>query len=236
MDLPLAEAFAKAVRKVIGAYTKGNVKGVLLSARGPHFCVGGDVQGFAAAQDVAGLLDRSIPPLHQAVHALAGLPVPVVSAVQGSMGGGGIGLALCADLVLGSRSMKLRGGYSAIGLSPDVGSSWFLARLVGPMRAKHIFFTNRVLDAEQCLQAGLVLELYDDEALVPAAEELVQSLARGAGRALARAKALVDQAASHTLEQHLVLEHMAMVASGAGAEAREGMRAFVDKRSPHFRP
>lgn len=234
LDEDSGRAFIEVTQQVLQAQQRGTVRAVLLAARGPHFCAGGDIRGFAAAEHIATLLDRSIPPLHAAIHTLSTLPVPVVSAVNGSLGGGGIGIALCADIVLAGQSMKLRGGYSAIGLSPDVGVSWALTRLVGPMRAKHILFTNQPLNAAQCLAAGLVAEVHADEALLPAATALARSLAQGAAGSLARIKSLVDQASGHTLEQQLAMEHLAMVACGASADAREGVRAFLDKRAPRF--
>ena len=234
LDDASGQALIEVTHQLAHAQARGEVRAVLLSALGPHFCAGGDIRGFAATDDMASLLDRTIPPLHAAIHTLSTLPVPVVSAVQGSLGGGGIGIALCADIVLASASMKLRGGYSAIGLSPDVGVSWALTRLVGPMRAKHILFTNQPLNAEQCMAAGLVAEVHADAALMPAAHELVRSLAQGASGSLARIKTLVDQAANHTLHQQLAMEHLGMVACGASADALEGVRAFSEKRAPRF--
>lgn len=234
LDNATSDAFIEAAHQVAQAQQVGAVRAVLLTAKGPHFCAGGDIRGFAAAQDIAALLDQRIPALHAAIHTLSNLPVPVVSAVNGSLGGGGIGIALCADIVLASESMKLRGGYSAIGLSPDVGVSWALTRLVGPMRAKHILFTNRPLNAAQCLEVGLVAEVHADDELLPAAQRLVRSLAQGASGSLSRIKALVDHAASHTLQQQLAMEHLGMMANGASADAREGVRAFLEKRAPRF--
>lgn len=236
LDAATSACFVKRVAQLVQAQADGQVRAVVLAARGPHFCAGGDIRGFAASDNIAALLDRGIPSLHAAIHRLSSLPVPVVSAVQGSLGGGGIGIALCADLVLASSSMKLRGGYSAIGLSPDVGVSWALTRLIGPMRAKQILFTNEVWDAKRCLSAGLIAEMHSPEALLPRASALANSLAQGASGALARIKTLVDQASSHSLHQQLALEHLAMVASGASAEAREGAQAFTDKRAPRFHP
>ncbi len=234
LDEATGQAFISAVDQVTKAHSKGAVRAVLLSARGSHFCAGGDIRNFVRSDNIADLLDRSIPPLHATIHTLSTLPVPVVSAVQGSIGGGGIGIALCADIVLASSSMKLRGGYSAIGLSPDVGVSWALTRLVGPMRAKHILFTNRPMSAEQCLNAGLVAEVHPDAELLPAAQTLVHSLAQGARQSMACIKTLVDQAATHSLHQQLAMEHVSMVACGASVDAREGARAFMEKRAPKF--
>jgi 2-(1,2-epoxy-1,2-dihydrophenyl)acetyl-CoA isomerase len=212
-----------------------SLRAVLLQGTGKHFCAGGDIADFAAAgKDLPPFLDRHIPPLHAAMHTLASLPVPVVSAVNGPIGGGGIGLALCADIVLAAESMKLRGGYSAIGLTPDVGSSWFLTRLVGPMRAKQIFFSNTPLTAHQCLAWGVVSEVYADKGLSTAARTLVENLARGATGALGRIKHLVDGAGQRSIQEQLDLEHRFMVEAGATAHAAEGVAAFVEKRAAKF--
>ena len=234
LDDAMGQAFIDVVGQVTLAQQQGTVRAVLLAAKGPHFCAGGDIRSFAAAKDIAALLDHGIPPLHAAIHALSTLPVPVISAVNGSLGGGGIGIALCADIVLAGQSMKLRTGYSAIGLSPDAGVSWALTRRVGPMRAKHLLFTNCTLHAEQCLTVGLVAEVHPDNTLMPAARKLARTLAQGASGSLASIKSLVDQAAGHTLKQQLKMEHLNMVACGGSADAREGVHAFIEKRPPRF--
>lgn len=183
---------------------------------------------------MAELLARQIPPIHAAILRLAQLPIPVVSAVNGPVGGGGIGLALCADIVLAAESMKLRTGYSAIGLTPDVGGSWFLTRLVGPMRAKRILFANEPWSAQQCLAAGIVSEVYADGALAVHAHALVKTLAQSATGSLGRIKRLVDGVAQRTLEQQLEVECHYMIESAASSEALEGVRAFTEKRAPRF--
>ena len=212
-----------------------SVRAVLLQARGRQFCAGGNIADFVSGlDDLPGLLDRHIPPLHDAIHRLATLPVPVVSALNGPIGGGGIGLALCADIVIAAESMKLRGGYSAIGLTPDAGGSWFLARRVGAARSKEIFFTNEALTAAQCLAIGAVSQVVPDAELAARANALVDALARGASGSLARIKALVDGAEQRSLREHLAQEHRCMVESGATADAREGVVAFREKRAPRF--
>lgn len=232
LDLELSAALIAAVDAVA---EDRSVRAVLLQARGRQFCAGGDITDFVRAGDgIAELLDTHIPPLHRAIERLATLPVPVVSALNGPIGGGGIGLALSADIVLAATSMKLRGGYSAIGLTPDVGSSWFLARRVGTARAKEIFFTNEPLSAERCLALGIVSAVWPDAELGERAAALAAQLARGATGALGRTKQLVDAAPGRTLAEHLAQEHRAMVASGRSAEAREGVAAFAEKRAPVF--
>jgi len=223
----LADTVAQAARADIGA--------VLISARGRQFCAGGDIRQFVAQRDeldrlVQALLDQ----MHPALHALAELPLPVVSALQGPVGGAGIAVALCADIVLASSAMKLRGGYSAIGLSPDLGASYYLARRAGAARAKYLLMTNRAIDADTCLRWGLVDEVHAPEALADAARALAAELARGATGALGGIKRLCDGAARHDLRTHLELERAALVRCAASADAREGVAAFIDKRAPRF--
>ena len=113
-----------------------SVGAVLISARGKQFCAGGDIQEFVANRERLDTLAADIlATAHPAINQLANLPVPVISALQGPLGGAGISLALCADLVLAANTIFMRGGYSAIGLSPDLGASYFLARRSSPARA-----------------------------------------------------------------------------------------------------
>ena len=228
-------AFAQALAEVVAQAAQADVGAILLSANGKQFCAGGDINEFVARRaDLDDLVAAMLDLLHPAIHRLAGLPLPVVSAVQGAIGGAGIALALCADLVLASPAMKLRGGYSAIGLSPDLGASYYLARRAGAARAKNILMTNRALNAEQCLAWGLVDELHAPEALLPAATALARQLAQGATQSLGGIKRLCDGAADHDLRTHLDLERAALLHCARSADGREGVSAFVEKRSPVF--
>lgn len=208
---------------------------VVLRAVGRMFCAGGSIDFFAkGGADLPAILDELLGPLHAALYKLATLPIPVISAVNGPVGGGGIGLALCADLVLAAESMRLRGGYSAIGLTPDAGSSWFLTRRVGAMRAKQIFFTNDALSAQQCLAMGIVSEVVPDAELATRTTALAEMLARSATSALGRIKQLVDGVHERSLDAQLDLEHRLMVESATSPEANEGIAAFLSKRAPRF--
>ncbi|HVR48248.1 MAG TPA: enoyl-CoA hydratase-related protein [Pseudorhodoferax sp.] len=225
--LALADAIGQAARADIGA--------VLLSSTGRQFCAGGDIAEFVERQaDLDRLVRAMLDSLHPAIHMLATLPVPVVSAVQGPVGGAGIALALCADIVLAAPAMKLRGGYSAIGLSPDLGASYYLARRAGAARAKLILMTNRAIAAEECLRWGLVDELHEAEALPGAARALALQLARGATGSLGGIKRLCDGALQHGLQTHLQLEREALLRCAVSADGREGIQAFMAKRAPVF--
>lgn len=232
IDLDSARALIRCIDEVAA---DASVRAVVLRAVGRQFCAGGNIDFFVeAGAELPAILDRLLGPLHAALYKLATLPVPVISAVNGPVGGGGIGLALCADIVLAAESMKLRGGYLAIGLTPDAGSSWFLTRRIGAMRAKQIFFTNTPLSAQQCLEMGIVNEVLPDTELPAATEALAETLSRSATGALGRIKRLVDGAHERSLLAQLELEHRLMVESAAGAHAAEGIAAFIEKREPQF--
>jgi len=235
LDSASGRALAAAIDQAVEGVAANRIGALLIRSRGTQFCAGGDIREFVARRDdldrlIADMLDR----LHPAMQALSTLPVPVVSALQGPVGGAGIAVALSADLVLAAPQMKLRGGYSAIGLSPDLGASWQLVRRAGAARAKNILMTNRALSAEQCLAWGIVDELHPAEALGPAAQALAQQLAEGATGALAGIKRLCDGAAGSDLKAHLALEREALLRAARSADGREGIAAFVEKRAPSF--
>jgi 2-(1,2-epoxy-1,2-dihydrophenyl)acetyl-CoA isomerase len=232
LDLAMAQAFAAAIEQVAADTT---IRALLITANGKQFCVGGDVNAFAdTSRPLVDTLKELLEPVHAAMRLLSMFDIPVVCAINGAVGGGGIGLGLCGDIVLAAESMKLRGGYSAIGLTPDVGGSWFVTRRAGPARAKNIFLTNRAIPAAECLQMGLVDAVHPDAELASAARALGHQLARGPAHAQARIKALINAAPGHSLLHHLDAERDSMYASGETDDGREGIRAFIEKRAPKF--
>lgn len=211
------------------------IRAVMITGAGDKFCVGGDINNMkAAGRNLPANLERELQPLHRAVLKLTDLPVPVVSVLHGAVAGGGLGIALCADLVLAGESMKLRGGYSAIGLTPDLGASWFLAQRAGTARAREILFLNRQLTARECLAHGIVDAVHPDEHLRTEAKALVNKLAEGATLSLGRIKRLVAGASGRSLEEQLELEREYMIASARSQDGMEGLAAFLDKRPPRF--
>jgi 2-(1,2-epoxy-1,2-dihydrophenyl)acetyl-CoA isomerase len=224
-------AIAQAIDDVIGAAPRV----VLLSGRGKVFCAGGDIGEFQANVGALDrLVDEILTVLHPALARLSGSPVPIVTAINGSVGGAGIGLALCGDFAYATHSLKLRTGYAAIGLSPDAGSSYFMTRRVGAMRAKQLFFLSEPIDAKQCLDWGVVDALFADDELMPAAEALCRRLARAATGSLAAIKQLCDGAERRDLVDHLALEKALLEARARSADAREGVGAFLERRPPRF--
>ena len=231
ISAPASVALALAIDEVIDAAPRV----VLLTGTGAVFCAGGDIGEFQVhAGALDGLVDRILSVLHPALARLAALPVPVVTALNGSVAGAGVGLALCGDFALAAASMKLRTGYAAIGLSPDAGASWFLARRVGAMRARQLFFTSETIDAQRCLAEGIVDAVFASDRLIPEAEALCERLAGLSPGSLAAIKQLCD-GASRPLEDHLALEKSLLEERARSGDAREGVAAFLTRRAPLFR-
>lgn len=231
----LNSATGRAFGAAVAQAARADIGAVVISARGKQFCAGGDIREFVEREaDLDRLVQSVLDTVLPAVHTLATLAVPVISALQGPIGGAGIAVAFSADIVLAAPAMKLRGGYSAIGLSPDLGASFHLVRRVGPARAKLILMTNRVLSAEECLRWGLVDELHGADELAGAALALAAQLAQGARGSLGGIKRLCDSAPHHDLATHLRLEREALLRCAVSADGHEGIRAFVEKRLPRF--
>jgi len=212
------------------------VRAVLISAEGPAFTVGGDLRYLATrADDLDDALEEMIPQFHCALARLAALDVPVVCAVQGAIAGGGLGLAWVADLVLAAEDALFATGFAQIGLSGDGGSTWFLPRLVGLRRAQELVIGGRVLTAAEALDWGLVTRVVPCAELDAEAEALAARFAAGPTVALAHMRRLLRRSWGATLEEQLDAERAAMRACGGTADAREGVAAFVERRSPRFR-
>lgn len=218
-----------------GVAAARGLKVVVLTARGPMYCGGGDIAEFVQHADgLPALVDDILSPLLASFERLALLPVPIVTVVNGPFGGAGIAMALVGDFVIAADTIKVRGGYVALGLSPDLGASWLLVRRVGVARARQIFMLNRPLDAERCLQWGLVDELWPADQLQAQAEKVVAQFATGPTPSYARVKDLCARAEHDSLGEHLALERRYLVERAGSADAREGVRAFIEKRPARF--
>jgi 2-(1,2-epoxy-1,2-dihydrophenyl)acetyl-CoA isomerase len=210
-------------------------RAVLLLAAGEHFSAGPDVAGYAAADDLAGLLGQVAEQWHRVIHAALHSPVPVLAVVHGTVAGAAVGLLGACDVVVCARSTKLRPGSTALGLSPDGGTTWALTRALGAPRALELLLTDGTLSAADAHHFGLVGRLVDDEDATRAAVELAAGVAAGPVRAMVRTRALVRRAATRLLDEQLDDEARLVAESAADPEGREGVAAARDGRRPDFR-
>jgi 2-(1,2-epoxy-1,2-dihydrophenyl)acetyl-CoA isomerase len=187
----------------------------------------------ASGGDLSAYLSELTTLLHAGLAHLTRMDAPVIAAVRGSAAGAGLGLVLAADLAIAGKSAKFTPAYTGVGLTPDAGCTFLLPRAVGYKRAMELFLTNRVLGAEEALDWGLVNQVVEDGLVDETAAALAARLATGPTGAFGGVKRLVGDA-EPGLETQLGRESRSIAARGAGAEGREGIEAFLDKRAPRF--
>lgn len=212
-----------------------SVRAVLLRAEGKAFCVGGDLAEFAArGEGRPDHLAALAPVFHAAELDLMTMRAPVVVAVQGVAAGAGCSLSLCGDLVLAAQSARFTLAYTAIGLSPDGGSTHLLPRLIGLRRTQELMLTNRRLTAAEAQAMGLITEAVPDADLLGRAEDLARRLAEGPTEAYAAVKRLLSQTFERDFTAQTDDEGDTIARLSGGRDAAEGISAFLGKRPAGF--
>jgi 2-(1,2-epoxy-1,2-dihydrophenyl)acetyl-CoA isomerase len=213
------------------------VRCVLLTGRGRGFCAGQDLGDRAtkpgdAPPDLGATLERNYNPL---IRALRALPKPVVCAVNGVAAGAGATVALACDVVIAARGARFILSFCKIGLLPDSGGTWILPRLVGPARAAGLALLGDALPAEQAAEWGLIWKCVDDDKLAAEADGLARHFASQPTRGLAAIKRALLASSTHTLDEQLDLERDLQRELGRSDDYREGVAAFLAKRTPVFK-
>ncbi len=213
-----------------------SVRCVLFTGRGKNFCGGGDVAEFASkGEQLPDHLRILTAQLQTVASGLIHLEAPVVAAVQGAAtGGGGMGYALAADIVVAGESTRFMLGATRVGMAPDAGLSFTLPRLVGLRRAMDIALTNPMIKAPEALELGIVTRVVADDEVQDAALALATELASGPTRSLAATKRLLWTGAGSSLDEMLPDEARTVSELSGTADSREGLAAVIERRSPTF--
>ena len=208
------------------------VRVVVITGAGRGFCAGQDLTEFGEMPDVGAGLRATY---HPNVLAIRALEKPVIAAVNGVCAGAGLSLACACDVRIASDAAFFVPGFVGIGLVPDSGGTYFVHRLLGAARAFEWMTSNRRLTAAEAHAWGLVSEVAASEAFSARAAELAATYAAGPTRAIGMTKRLLDHADTATLEEQLELEAQLQAVAAQGEDFREGVAAFVEKRTPEFR-
>jgi len=212
------------------------VRCIVLTGTGKSFSAGGDVSMMGKFTEGAEprFLELTVR-LHAFIASLRRCPKPVISAVNGAAAGAGFSFALAGDIAVAARWARFTLAYQNIGLAPDGGASYFLARALGTQRAMELTLTGRSLSAEEAAAWGLVQKVFPDESFEAEVAALAASIASGPTLAYAKAKELYNRALCQPLEAHMEDERQRIAASSLTADFRDGVRAFLEKRKPEFR-
>ena len=229
MTPDLLGALATAVRETTA---DPELRVLVLTGAGRGFSSGQNLKAFnSLGDDIAAGVMRHYWPAFQALRECR---VPVVVAVNGVAAGGGFSLAMAGDMIVAARSASFIQVFSRIALVPDLGSTWFLPRLVGRQRALDLMLLNEPLSATQAQEWGLVREVFDDGKLLDGAMKLAHRLAQGPTRALVATRRLIDESELTTYAAQFKHEIDVQSDIRRSDDALEGRKAFLEKRPARF--
>ncbi|MCP3987910.1 MAG: enoyl-CoA hydratase [Actinomycetia bacterium] len=222
--------------------TANDVRCVVLTGAGGAFCAGGDVKGFAE-NDWAG---GEGTPWDVGVHeqrlnhratsgALFSMPKPTLAALPGPAAGAGLSLALACDIRVAVDTAVITTAFARVGLAGDYGGTWFLTHLVGPSKAKELYFLPERMTMDTALDLGLVNKVVGPADYEAEWRDMATRLASGPPIALRYMKENINRSAAGDLATCLELESTHHRHTGQTEDHKEASRAFVEKREPVFK-
>ena len=230
------QVYAAGVEALNMAESDTSVRAVILRGDGEHFCTGGDLNRIISLRQTGPEAQaESIALFHQLIESLRAFPKPVIAAVEGYAAGGGMSLALACDLLVAASDARFVMSYGKVGLTPDGGGSWHLARALPRQLALEMLWLAAPVSAERLYALGLVNRVTDKGHALAEALALAERLGAMAPNAVAGAKELVAQAPQAPLVGHLEAERREFVANLFHENGGEGLKAFFEKRPAIFR-
>jgi 2-(1,2-epoxy-1,2-dihydrophenyl)acetyl-CoA isomerase len=211
-----------------------HVRCIVITGAGPGFCAGQDLAAIHARSEDVSFREHLLRTYNPIVSKLHSIEKPVIAAINGAAAGAGWGIALACDIRYASETAKFRLAFIGIGLAPDSGTSFFLPRMIGLGKALELAYTNDLIDAHVALSLGLVNTVVPPDQLMPVTLELARRLAHGPTRGLGLTKRAMNYALNVDLDTALDYEAHIQEVAGRSADHREGVQAFLEKRTPKF--
>lgn len=210
-----------------------SIRSVYLCGKGESFCAGGDLNMLQVASS-PWAVRRRFRHLNTILLPLMTLDRPVVCGVQGYAVGGGMGLALTADVVVAAESAKFMAGFFRLGAVPDLMTMYSLPRLIGMARARNFLFDNQTMDAKQAYDLGLAIEVVPDAQLHERGLARARKLAEGPAEVMGLAKQIMLRTFENGLDDMYLYEELGQAMAMSSVEFKEGLSALVEKRKPDF--
>ena len=223
---------------LVAADRDPDVRVVVLTGTGRAFCAGLDLvaqsegsQNPDSLGTMAAHLDlRDAPPV--VIHEMN---KPIICALNGSAAGYGLDMALGCDIRIAAPGAKLAPSFTKRGILPESGGTWLLPRLVGLSKAAELCFTGRTLSAEESLALGLVSRIVPEGELMAVVRALAEEIAANAPLAVQATKRMMRMGWNEGFTEHVHHVYLQLLPLIHSADAKEGMRAFVEKRDPVFK-
>jgi enoyl-CoA hydratase/carnithine racemase len=230
------DIYAAGVEALNAAENNPDIRSVVITGEGAIFCAGGNLQRLQAnRREAPEVQAQSIEGLHNWIDSIRTYPKPVIAAVEGPAAGAGFSLVLACDFVVAADNAVFVMSYSTVALSPDGGGSWALARALPRALASELLMTGERIGPRRLHDLGLVNRVTAPGEALAQALQLADNLNARAPNALASIKELINDAAGNTLNQQLAREQDHFVRNLHDANAGEGIDAFLNKRTPHYR-
>lgn len=223
----LADCFSQ-----FGGKDGRSVRVAVLKGAGPDFCSGADIRWMRRAADYPPAKNREdARRLVRAIAAVDESPVPVVGRVHGGVYGGGLGLVAACDVVLAADSARMCFSECRLGILPAVVSSFVLPK-AGLSHTRRLYLTGEVFGMETAKAAGLVHEAVPEEGLDAKVDAVVRDILKNGPEAVRLAKAYLRRMAELSREDRISFSLDTLVKARSSAEAKEGFKAFLEKRRP----
>ncbi len=232
-----------ALLKELGAAAHDDTVGaVVITGSGRGFCAGGDVarmreRNEAAPTEATGGIEQRIAQTRRSEEVtvlLHEMPRVTIAAVNGPVAGAGLGLCLSCDIRIASDAARFGTAFARVGYSGDWGGSYFLTQLVGPAKARELYFSAEMFDANEALRLGLVSKVVPAASLMDEVNNYARRIAAGPRIAYAYMKGNLNAAMHHDLRTVLDREAVGQALTGQTQDHKEAVKAFLEKREPKF--
>lgn len=228
VTLPMLDMLAATLQRAVD----DGARAVLLTGEGRAFCAGASLKDGSGGGDLGDRLRNHYNPVQRT---MADLPIPIVTALNGPAAGAGAALALGADIVIAGTQSYLLLAFANIGLVPDAGATWLIAKAAGRAKVLEMALLGERLAAHDAQAAGLVTHVVDESAVFETAMHYARRLAAMPTIALGLIRKQVKAALSGTLEETLALEAEHQSLAARSQDFQEGVAAFLQKRKPEFK-
>jgi len=233
-----SSAFLPLIAQAIDAGLQDpTTKAMVLTGEGRFFSAGADIRAFQESIDeqrAPELIRELTGILHPLLQRMRTSSTIVVAALNGVSAGGGLGLALACDARIGTPDARMAASYAGMGLSPDGGTTWLLPRLVGEQRSRRFFLANEIWSGQEAHEYGAIDVLVEPESLLETAMGLAGMWSSWGPHTKEATKHLLHVQTDNDFSTHLDHERTLIEAAGTTEAFREGVAAFLEKRSPSF--
>ncbi len=229
------EMYAAGIEALGAAERSADVRSVIVTGEGEHFCAGGNLNRLLANRELErSVQSQSIEGLHDFIETIRTYPKPVIAAVEGAAAGAGFSLALACDFLIAARSSIFAMSYSSVGLSPDGGGSWQLTQKIPATIAMEWMMLGERQSAERLHTLGLINRLTETGTALQTALDFAKALNGRAPNSLRSIKELSQAAQQNDLHTQLALERDHFVSNLHHPNSQEGIAAFLAKRPPRY--